>query len=111
MLAAAFGACVPGRSVIESPRLQISERVLHGDRPAVECIWLTGADGQVTFIELPLGWTATFGPLVILDEQGTEVAREGDRVEARANEFTTVGETVCGAGVPLVAEQLNRVGP
>jgi hypothetical protein len=66
------------------------------------CVWLEGNAGQRLAVLWPKGYTATFGPVTVLDADGEVIAREDQHLRAGGAYGTPRGDAKCMVGSDTV---------
>jgi hypothetical protein len=106
-----LAACIGGTTVASTHTVgtvegRLEEGIVQWEDLSVDCTWLVDASGQrFDVMSFPDGWTQRTEPLRIFDPTGREIAREGDVLRITFN-ADAIGETMCSAGVPLIAESV-----
>lgn len=106
-IAAALMACTPPGTT-ESTGLR--ETALTGQlsgepRGDAGCAWVETAPGERVEVVYPNGWRVEFEPVAVFDEQGRQVAAEGDTLRVEGY-FNDVGASLCTAARSFVATRV-----
>lgn len=103
-------ACTPpGVTVSTGPREETIAGRLGGEpRGDGGCAWLETGSGERVEVEYPNGWHVEFDPVALFDENGDQVAGEGDTIRAEGY-FNEVGASLCTPQQSFVATRISAV--
>ena len=112
VLAALATGCVDrGTSLSTGPKVETLTGFLSGKAgSAVSCAWLQDSNGRRVEVFWPDRWSVEFEPVRLLDEQGHEIAQEGDAVSVTGY-YNEVGASLCALGTTFSARTVSVPSP